>query len=228
MTPDRREKLRQHWESVKNELAGSSAQLLVVSKNQSAEEVRALYELGQRDFGENRVQELVDKDALLGDCVNLRWHLIGHLQSNKISKLNKLARLHAIHSVDDQELAERLAKSLTGHHEGVGLFLQVNTSHEEEKSGFEDYAEVFATAKKLMDLRNVRLQGLMTMGTIRTDVPLAEAHRCFKALQEMGANLQKSLGLPQLELSMGMSGDYPIALQYGASWVRVGSKIFRA
>lgn len=225
MTPDRRLELKANWDAVRAELA--SANLLVVSKTHSADEIRALYQLGQRDFGENRVQELEEKDALLSDCPELRWHLIGTLQSNKISKLNKISRLHAIHSVDSAELAEKLAKSLTGHFEGVGLFLQVNTSHEAEKSGFEDYAEVYKVAKSLMDVRNVRLRGLMTMGTIRTNAPEAEAHRCFKDLAEMAVNLTKSLGVP-LELSMGMSGDYGIALQHGTHWVRVGSKIFKA
>jgi len=222
-----REALQKNREMILQELKGTGAELLVVSKTRSAEEIRVLYELGQRDFGENRVQELEEKDALLGDCPELRWHLIGSLQSNKITKLNKLSRLVAIHSVDDGDLAAKLVKSLTGHFNGVGLFLQVNTSHEAEKSGFEDYAEVFRTAKAVLGHRNVRLQGLMTMGTIRTNAPAAEAHRCFKALQEMQLNLQKSLGVEGLELSMGMSGDYPIALQYGTRWVRVGSKVFQ-
>lgn len=219
--------LKTNWDNVRTELGGK-ANLLVVTKTRSADEIRELYQLGQRDFGENRVQELEEKDALLGDCPELRWHLIGTLQSNKISKLNKISRLHAIHSVDDFDLAQKLAKGLTGHFQGVGLFLQVNTSHEEEKSGFEDYAEVYRTAKSLLELRNVRLQGLMTMGTIRTNAPAAEAHRCFQALQEMGLKLQKSLELKPLELSMGMSGDYQIALEHGSTWVRVGSKIFQS
>ena len=217
--------LKKNWDSVCSEVG--QAKLLVVSKTRSAEEVRALYQLGQRDFGENRVQDLEEKDALLTDCPELRWHLIGHLQSNKITKLNKLSRLTSIHSIDSFELAEKLAKGLTGHFEGVGLFLQVNTSHEEEKSGFEDYGEVFKTAKSLLELRNVRFQGLMTMGTIRTDAPVQEAHRCFKDLQEMAAKLQKSLDVKKVELSMGMSGDYQVALQHGTDWVRVGSKIFQ-
>lgn len=218
--------LATNWNAVRSELTGD-AKLLVVTKTRTADDIRALYQLGQRDFGENKVQELEEKDALLGDCPELRWHLIGHLQSNKISKLNKISRLYAIHSVDTFELAQRLVKSLTGHFQGVGLFLQVNTSHEEEKSGFEDYAELFRTAKSLLEARNVRLQGLMTMGTIRTDAPLAEARRCFRDLAEMRSKLQKSLDLPRLELSMGMSGDYPVAIELGSDWVRVGSKIFR-
>lgn len=218
--------LATNWNAVRSELTGD-AKLLVVTKTRTADDIRSLYQLGQRDFGENKVQELEEKDALLGDCPDLRWHLIGHLQSNKISKLNKISRLYAIHSVDTFELAQRLAKSLTGHFQGVGLFLQVNTSHEEEKSGFEDYAELFRTAKSILEARNVRLQGLMTMGTIRTDAPLAEARRCFRDLAEMRSKLQKSLDLPRLELSMGMSGDYPVAIELGSDWVRVGSKIFR-
>lgn len=228
MTPERAEVLKNNWQTVMNELSGTGAKLLVVSKNQSVDEMRVLYKLGQKDFGENRVQEMEDKDALLKDCPELQWHMIGPLQSNKISKLNKISRLSAIHSVGDFDLAEKLAKNLIGHFEGVGVFLQVNTSHENEKSGFEDYAEVFRTAKSLIDLRNVRFKGLMTMGTIRTTDQVAEAHRCFKDLAEMGANLKKSLDLDSVELSMGMSSDYKIALEHGTSWVRVGSKIFQS
>jgi pyridoxal phosphate enzyme (YggS family) len=227
MTSDRSQQLIQNRAALLTELQGTQAQLLIVSKTQSADDIRILYQAGHRDFGENRVQELEEKEALLSDCSELRWHLIGHLQSNKIPKLNKISRLYAIHSVDTAELAEKLARSLQGHHSGVGLFLQFNTSQEDEKSGFEDYSELYAVAKKLIDIRNVRLQGLMTMATIRTKNPEAEAQRCFQDLQELGLKLQKSLGLSTLELSMGMSNDYAIALKHGTNWVRVGSKIFQ-
>lgn len=218
--------MEHNWREVLSELAGK-ARLLVVSKTHPADEIRALYQLGQRDFGENRVQEIEEKDPQLADCPELRWHLIGNLQSNKIPKLNKLSRLHAIHSVDTAELAQKLAKSLSGHYQGVDLYLQMNTSHEDEKAGFEDFFEIQQVAQGLKNLRNVTLRGLMTMGTLRTDAPEKEAHRCFEELRIARDTLSKTLEIP-LELSMGMSGDYAIALQHGTDWVRVGSKIFKA
>ncbi len=220
MTPDRSERLRLNFEAVRASLSGHRARLLVVSKTRPAEEVRALYALGQRDFGENRVQELEEKAAELADLPGLRWHLIGHLQSNKIPKLARVPNLVAVHSVDSPELARRLLPALAP---TVGLFLQVNTSGEGEKSGLEGWEEVRAAAG---EIPSGRLQGLMTMGTLRTDHPEEEAQRCFRQLREWRDKLVKELGLSTLELSMGMSGDYLIALQEGSDWVRVGSRLF--
>jgi pyridoxal phosphate enzyme (YggS family) len=204
------------------ELKSTSTRLLVVSKTQSLEDIRSLYEAGQRDFGENRVQELEEKDAALSDLVDLRWHLIGHLQSNKIPKLNKIARLVSIHSVDDMDLMNKLIAGLKLPRP-VGLFLQVNTSGEDEKSGFEDEVALSEALKKLSGVSfPAYLQGLMTMGTIRTEDVTGEAHRCFKALRDLRDRL-----CPRGELSMGMSGDYMIARDYASDWVRVGSKIFK-
>jgi hypothetical protein len=218
----RSESLRLNLAEVLTELAGTKSRLLVVSKTQSLDDIRALYEAGQRDFGENRVQELEEKDQALSDLKELRWHLIGHLQSNKIPKLNKISRLVAIHSVDDLELTEKLIKGLRLSHP-VGLFLQVNTSGEDEKSGFEVEADLKLAAQKLSKISSpVFFQGLMTMGTIRTEDVTGEAHRCFSALKALKDALN-----PALELSMGMSGDYLIARDHGSDWVRVGSKIFR-
>ncbi len=218
----RSEALASNLSQLQAELTGTTTRLLVVSKTQTIEDIRSLYEAGQRDFGENRVQELEEKDAALSDLVDLRWHLIGHLQSNKISKLNKIARLVSIHSVDDVDLMSKLMAGLKLPRP-VGLFLQVNTSGEDEKSGFEDEAALNEALKKLSSVSSpAYLQGLMTMGTIRTEDVQGEAHRCFKALKDMRDRL-----CPKGELSMGMSGDYLIARDYASDWVRVGSKIFK-
>lgn len=206
--------LESRWRGVLNEIEGTRAKLLVVSKTHPADEIRTLYQLGQRDFGENRVQELEEKAQQLADLRELRWHLIGHLQSNKIPKLNKIPNLVAIHSVDDRALAEKLLKGLV---RPIDLFLQVNTSHEVEKSGFEDFDQLASVVEL------VKPRGLMTMGTLRTDDQTGEARRCFQLLRHWRDRLD-----PRLELSMGMSGDYPIAVAEGADWVRVGSKIFVA
>ena len=218
----RSEALASNLSQLQAELKNTTTRLLVVSKTQTAADIRSLYEAGQRDFGENRVQELEEKDAALADLPDLRWHLIGHLQSNKISKLNKIPRLVSIHSVDDADLMNKLITGLKLA-KPVGLFLQVNTSGEDEKSGFEDEESLKEALKKLSSISSPAFfQGLMTMGTIRTEDVAGEAHRCFKALKDMRDRL-----CPKGELSMGMSGDYLIARDYASDWVRVGSKIFK-
>ncbi len=216
-----RNKLAQNLADILAELQGSHAQLLVVSKTRSADEIRSLYLAGQRHFGENKVQELLEKDEALVDLIDLKWHLIGHLQSNKVNKLKAISRLVAVHSVDTLPLLEKLAQSLPSH---VGFFLQVNTSGEDEKSGFESLDEIKAAISYLKTLKR-EAQGLMTMGTIRTDDVEGEARRCFQKLIEMRNSLQ-NLQTQKLQLSMGMSGDYLVARDMGSDWVRVGSKIF--
>lgn len=225
---NRPEALARNLHEIQQELRGTSAQLLVVSKTQSPDDIRGLYHAGQRHFGENRVQELLEKDEALRDLTDLRWHLIGPLQSNKVNKLKTLERLVAIHSVASLELAQKLVEALSGRTQHLGIFLQVNTSGEAEKSGFETSDELQRAAEFLASKTGpVVLQGLMTMGTIRTEDVAGEAHRCFQRLVALRDQLLTRLKLPRLELSMGMSGDYLIAREYGSNWVRVGSKIFR-
>lgn len=216
LTPERARQLELNWQSLLDEIQ-QRARLLVVSKMQKIAEIRYLYELGQRDFGENRVQDLEAKVEALKDLPGIRWHLIGNLQSNKIPKLNQIPGLTAIHSVGSLELLEKLQAGLKV---PMGIFLQVNTSGEDEKSGFESLEEVLAAARVVQ--APLRLQGLMTMATIRTDDVEGEARRCFNQLRSMRDELDSSL-----ELSMGMSGDYSIALAAATTWVRVGSKVFQ-
>jgi PLP dependent protein len=205
-----------------------STKLLIVSKTRSLEEITTYYELGHRDFGENRVQELSDKaHALLKDCPDIRWHMIGHLQTNKINALFSIPHLYAIHSVDDRECVEKLLKAEDRLQHEVQIFLQFNTSHEAEKSGFETYHELEAAAELLIGAKNLKLQGLMTMGTLRTDNFEAEAGRCFQDLQVEKEKLQTELGLGhKLETSMGMSQDYKIAIREKSDWVRLGTMMF--
>lgn len=214
-------KLAHNLATIQAELKGSQAQLLVVSKTRSADEIRALYQAGQRHFGENKVQELLEKDSALADLVDLKWHLIGHLQSNKVNKLKSISRLLAVHSVDSLSLLEKLIQTLP---KSVGYFLQVNTSGEDEKSGFESTQQI-QEAMAYLKRQNLQAQGLMTMGTIRTEDVAGEARRCFKNLIEIRDSLQLQQE-SRLQLSMGMSGDYLIARDMGSDWVRVGSKIF--
>lgn len=209
---------------LKSELQGSK--LLIVSKTRSLEEIKAYYDLGHRDFGENRVQELSDKAMeLLKVCPEIRWHMIGHLQTNKINALFSVPNLYAIHSVDDRECVEKLIKSEDRLDHDVLVFLQFNTSHEAEKSGFETYTDLVASAELLTKSKHLKLCGLMTMGTLRTEDFEAEAGRCFQDLNVEKEKLQNELGIP-LQTSMGMSQDYKIAIREKSDWVRLGTIMF--
>jgi len=211
--------------SIKSKLPVGS-QLLLVSKTRSEEEIRTYYELGQRDFGENRVQELMEKsEHLKASCPEIRWHMIGNLQSNKINQLFLVTGLWAIHSVDDRGLLEKLIKNEGRLDSPLRLFLQFNTSKEVEKSGFEDYASLKAAACLISSASKIKLQGLMTMGTLRTEDFQSEARRCFHELNELNAKLSQDLSMP-LETSMGMSQDYQIALEEKSHWIRLGSMMF--
>jgi pyridoxal phosphate enzyme (YggS family) len=213
----------QKLKAIENKLG--DAKLLIVSKTRSIEEIKAYYDLGHYDFGENRVQELELKAReLLEECPKIRWHMIGNLQSNKIGQLFQIPNLHAIHSVHEQALAEKLIKAQDKLIRPLHLFLQYNTSREEEKSGFETYAEL-RTAAEMIKASSLKFAGLMTMGTLRTEDFAQEAHRCFKQLFELKERLEKEMSV-KLETSMGMSQDYEIALEEKSDWVRLGTMMF--
>lgn len=212
-----------------------SATLVAVSKYSEASEVEAAYKAGVLDFGENRVSDLALKSQVFFEqhLLKVRWHFIGHLQTNKVKGLFKIPNLHAIHSVDSLRLLEELYKKES---EFKGpkllLFLQINTSHESEKSGFESTEELHQAIELMKSKSSEResklvFHGLMTMGTIRTDDPLKEAERCFGELVKIRQNLMIKYGFESLKLSMGMSNDYEVALKYGSDYIRVGSLLFK-
>jgi pyridoxal phosphate enzyme (YggS family) len=216
--------LSQKLLSLQSQLKGSH--LLIVSKTRSEDEIRSYYDLGHRDFGENRVQELQEKaEHLSSVCPDIRWHMIGHLQSNKINQLFSIPNLWAVHSVDDAELLSKLMKAQTRLAKELRLFLQFNTSREEEKSGFENYESLKSAALSMTGSTKLRLQGLMTMGTLRTENFQDEARRCFRELQDLKNRLESELQ-QKLETSMGMSQDYQIALEERSDWIRLGTMMF--
>lgn len=217
-----------------NELRAETkgAQLVAVTKYSSLEEVLIAYEAGVLDFGENRTTDLQEKAQafLERNLTKVHWHFIGHLQSNKVRELLRIPNLYAIHSVDSIRLLEELYKRESDFKgDKCKIFLQVNTSHEEEKSGFEsteELMEAVALMNKRQDSKLV-LHGLMTMGAIRTDDFETEARKCFQTLKFVRQKLSERFHLNDLKLSMGMSQDYQIALSEGADYIRVGSKIFK-
>lgn len=218
-------KFSEKLSQVKAQLSPESS-LMIVTKMRSLDEIREYYRLGHRDFGENRVQDLVEKaDALRTECPGIRWHMIGHLQSNKINQLFSVNGLVAIHSVHDQELVEKLIKAEDRLINEVDVYLQMNTSLEEAKSGFETHQQLVYAAQTLRHARKLRLKGLMTMGKIRTDDFEKDAQRCFSLLAGEKRLLENDLNIV-LETSMGMSQDYRIALANGSNWIRLGSVMF--
>lgn len=199
----------------------SKAKLLAVTKSADIDVITKLYELGQRDFGENRVDDLADKAFKLKHLKNLKWHFIGNLQRKKVKDLLKIPSLYAIHSVDSLKLALELNKRSDCLDQDLLLYFQVNTSGEKEKAGFENSKEVLV-AMEAIEAPHLIIAGLMTMATIRTENQRLEAKKCFIKLVQV----KNSLNRKGLELSMGMSQDFEIALEVGTDWVRVGSKLF--
>lgn len=222
--------LDQRLRSFKAELGSKT--LVAVSKYSPIDDVAMAYELGQMDFGENRVQDLVEKAAAFEakGMNNVRWHFIGNLQSNKVKELLKIPHLYSIHSVSSKKLVEEIIKR-EGEFNGeeLKLFFQLNTSHEDEKSGFETVEEMLESMLLLKKHGNPKLvvHGLMTMGSVRAVDFEAAALKCFRDLKHARDLAQKELGLTDLKLSMGMSQDYRMALKEGADYVRVGSAIFK-
>lgn len=192
--------------------------LIAVSKTMPAESVRAAHALGIAEFGENRVQELLAKSELLSD-LPLRWHLIGHLQTNKVRAV--LPRVIAIHSVDSIRLAEAI-QAHADPERSVDVLIQVNTSGEGTKFGTAP-AEAAELARAVSGLPALRLRGLMTLGPFTDDQKAIR--RAFCRLREVRDTIRSSV--PGVDwLSMGMSGDYEIAIEEGATHIRVGTALF--
>jgi pyridoxal phosphate enzyme (YggS family) len=213
---------------IKNNL--KSTQLIAVTKYSPIEDVVFAYEAKHFDFGENKVQELKEKALYFENqkLLKVRWHFIGHLQSNKAKDLLKIPSLHAIHSVDSLKLLQELIKyqSLLENNK-VKIFLQVNTSKEDEKGGFLNREDLEAAINLLKDQKNLDFFGLMTMGTIRTENFEEEASRCFLELKKIKIEIERKFHLSHLNLSMGMSQDYLLAVEAGSDFVRIGSAIFK-
>jgi pyridoxal phosphate enzyme (YggS family) len=169
------------------------------------------------------VQELLEKAQALSN-LNIDWHFIGQLQSNKINMLLKTPQLVSIHSIGSIKLLNKLLAKNPG--KRIGVFLQVNTSGEDEKSGFESSKELEQGIDLLKEHEDFYFQGLMTIGKIRTESFEEDAINCFNQLVELKHDFSQKNLAQNIELSMGMSSDYPIALKLGSDWIRVGSSIF--
>jgi len=198
-----------------------SVRLVAVSKTQSADAVRAALEAGQQIFGENYVQEFLEKAQQLPESVE--WHFIGSLQSNKVKYLAGLTRL--IHSVDRLSLAQELDRQWEKVDKVCDILLQVNISREATKSGTTS-EDLLQLAREVSLLPHVRIKGLMTIPPFFDEPERVRPYfRELKRLSDLLA-AEKIPGITMEELSMGMSGDFEVAVEEGATLVRVGSAIF--
>lgn len=195
--------------------------LVVVSKGRSIEEIKEAYWAGCRDFGENRIQEALEKMEKTPS--DIRWHFIGKLQKNKVNKA--VGRFILIHSVDSAELAERLSRASEERGIKSSILLEANTSEEKTKSGLspDEWEKEFSG---ILALKGIEVHGLMTMAPLTEDEGVIR--RCFSELRLLRDRLQRIAGerAELSTLSMGMTHDYPIAIQEGATLIRIGTAIF--
>jgi len=195
--------------------------LVAVSKTKPVELIREAFEAGQLDFGENKVQELREKHPLLPP--QIRWHAIGHLQRNKVKYIAPF--VHLIHSVDSARLLQEIDKQAAKHQRIIDCLLQLNISGEASKSGM-DEAGAQALLQRIDEWPYVRIKGLMGMAAFVQDEQIVRAQ--FRRLR-LAAEQLRDISHPRIqlqELSMGMSGDYPLAIAEGATLLRIGSAVF--
>lgn len=224
--------IRENLEQVRNNIAAACARsgrdssevvLLAVSKTKPAEMIREAMSAGQRAFGENYVQELEEKYDIFGDSVD--WHMIGHLQRNKVK--NVVGKAGLIHSVDSIRLAEQIEKESAKKGTVSNILIEVNVADEESKWGFTP-EETEGAVRKISGMEHVHVCGLMTSAPITAD---PESNRVyFRQLKELFDRLD-SLNIDNTDmrvLSMGMTGDYTVAVEEGSTMVRVGTGIFGA
>ena len=195
--------------------------LVAVSKTKPLSDIEELIPAGQLDFGENYVQELVEKYRNVS--VPVRWHMIGHLQTNKVKQI--IDKTVLIHSVDSLHLAERIEKEAARREIRADILIQVNIAEEETKYGISD-EELFALVRSIAGLPHVHVRGLMTSAPYVTD---PEKNRCYFAkLHKLFVDIRdKNIDNVDMDfLSMGMTNDYEVAIEEGANMVRVGTGIF--
>jgi pyridoxal phosphate enzyme (YggS family) len=200
---------------------GDGVTLIAVSKTKPLELVREAYEAGARDFGENKVQDLLDRiEALPSD---IRWHMIGHLQRNKVKYI--VGKVAMIHSVDSLRLAEEISRESLKRQVETDILIEVNVAGEESKFGV-CLSETVSLVEEIAKLPAVHIRGLMTIAPFVEDAE--ENRQIFRKLKQLSVDIERKNidNVNMSALSMGMTGDYPVAIEEGATYVRVGTGIF--
>lgn len=210
--------LIENLNKIKTSLA-EDVKLIAVSKTRSNDEILELYNAGHKVFGENRVQELIEKQEVLPK--DIQWHLIGHLQRNKVKYIAEF--VHLIHSVESDKLLQEINKQAKRFERIIPCLLQIKIAEEETKFGLdkEEAENILKTYREKFE--NVQIIGVMGMATFTDD--MEQVRREFKSLKKVYDHFQTLDGDIQI-LSMGMSGDYELAIEEGSNMVRVGSAIF--
>ena len=200
---------------------GDAVSLIAVSKTKPVSAIQEAYNCGIRDFGENKVQEIMDKYPVLPK--DIKWHLIGHLQRNKVKYI--IDKVYLIHSVDSVRLAEQIQKEAIKADVHMDILIQVNISREDTKFGLNE-TDVINIIEEVSKFDRVHIKGLMTIGPMTEDED--DIREVFKKLKQLSVDIQtKNIdNVSMTVLSMGMSGDYTIAIEEGSTYVRVGTSIF--
>ena len=211
------------YQTIQASLVDKQVSLIAVSKTKPNEDLMELYALGQRAFGENYVQELVDKAATLPK--DIQWHFIGHLQSNKVKYIAPF--VHLIHGVDSEKLLQEINKQALKQGRVIDCLLQVHIAEEDTKFGFDETSLMeFLQSGRLVNYPNITIKGLMGMASFSDNQQ--QVQREFKQLKKCFDLAKNSIGVTCTILSMGMSGDYELAIQEGSNMVRIGSLLFGA
>jgi PLP dependent protein len=227
------ESIERNYRAIQQRIESASAQagrdgggilLLAVSKQQPVERIRALYDLGHRDFGESRVQELLKKREMLPD--DIRWHLIGHLQSNKARKIASF--IYSVQSIDSLETAIELSKRAAENSRTIRALIEVNISGEQQKNGLQPSEAEKLVVQITENCPGLIVTGLMGMASFEDNPENTRPQ--FSKLRELLIEIQERQ--PHLngftELSMGMSNDYEVAIEEGSTIVRIGSALFQS
>ena len=211
--------IKENLQKIKSELP-NNVTLVAVSKTKPVSDLQEAYDAGQRIFGENRIQEMVEKYEVLPK--GIQWHMIGHLQSNKVKYMAHFVDL--IHGVDKFSTLKEINKQAKKHNRTIKCLLQAKIAKEETKFGFtfEEIEEIL-NSETLLELKNIEISGLMGMATFTDDKD--QLNEEFSSLSNLFNKLKTKN--PRLStLSLGMSGDYKIAIENGSNMIRVGSSIF--
>ena len=214
--------IKENLQKVKEETSPNIT-LVAVSKTKPVADIKEAYDAGQIDFGENKAQELQKKQPELPD--DIRWHMIGHMQRNKVKHIAPF--VHMIHAVDSYKLAKEIQKQAAKNNRVIDCLLQFHIAEEATKFGFskDEFFEMMQE-NNLLELKNIRFRGVMGMATFTENQD--QIRREFKQLKQIFDQIKDQIGPGFDQISMGMSQDYKIAIQEGATIIRVGSSIFGA
>jgi PLP dependent protein len=222
---DNYKKILENIESAKNRVGREqeTVQVMAVTKTKDLEVAEAAYKAGFRLFGENRIQEAYEKFSNFHKDATL--HIIGNLQSNKVKKAVEISS--CIQSVDRLKIARQINKYCDEFSKTIEIFLEYNTSGEESKSGFVNDEDFFPALEEILTMKNIKLKGLMTIGPLSTEkIAIRKAFTYLRNLKDKVNTLYPEIEIK--ELSMGMSGDYELAVEEGSTLVRVGTALFGA